>query len=271
MLLKLALLAALAAPAASHSEVRLISDVATIRAGEPFTVGLHITLDEGWRTPWKNAGDVGNGLIATWTLPDGFKADSFAYPIPERIANPPVTSYGYHNEVVILAKITPPSDLKAGRPVLLKLATDFVLCGHTCVPVRAERSLALPVRDASPLPSTDATLIRRYAERLPVASAEWQTRAARTGGGFVVDVVPPANWKGSLRGAYFFPAEAGLLDHAAEQLVARAAVGQYRIRLTESAYLNHEPKRIEGILVLAEGNTIDASGHRGLVISSVIN
>ncbi|HEU4559373.1 MAG TPA: protein-disulfide reductase DsbD domain-containing protein [Longimicrobium sp.] len=253
-----------------HSQARLVSDVASVRAGEPFTVGLHVTLDEGWRTPWKNAGDVGNGLIATWSLPSGFSADSFAYPVPERISNPPVASYGYHDEVVILATITPPAGLEAGRSVRLGLSADFVLCGHTCIPAHVERSLELPVRDAPPTPSGGAALIRRYAGRLPVKHPQWTTRAARTDSGFVVGVAPPAGWKGSLAGAWFFPAAPALLDHAAGQPLGRTAAGEYRVRLTGSAYLRGEPERIEGVLVLPDGNAFDAAGHRGLVVSAAV-
>jgi DsbC/DsbD-like thiol-disulfide interchange protein len=253
-----------------RSEARLVSDVASIRPGEPFTVGLHVTLDEGWRTPWKNAGDVGSGLIARWSLPSGFSADSFAWPIPERISNPPVASYGYHDEVVILATITPPAGLEAGRSVRLGLSADFVVCGHTCIPAHAERSLELPVRDAPPTTSDDAALIRRFADRLPVEHPRWTTRAARTDGGFVVGVAPPADWKGSLGGAWFFPADPVLLDHAADQPVRRTAAGEYRVRLTGSAYLAGEPERIEGILVLPAGNAFDAAGHRGLVVSAAV-
>ena len=253
-----------------RSEVRLVSDVASIRPGEPFTVGLHVTLHEGWRTPWKNAGDVGNGLIATWSLPDGFSADSFAYPVPERISAPPVASYGYHNEVVILATITPPASFEAGRSVRVGLSADFVVCGHTCIPAHVERSLELPVRDAPPTASGDAALIRRYAGRLPLEHARWTTRAARTGSGFVVGVAPPADWKGSLGGAYFFPADPALLDHAAGQPLGRTAAGEYRVRLTGSAYLSGEPGRIEGVLVLPDGSAFDAAGHRGLAVSAAV-
>jgi thiol:disulfide interchange protein DsbD len=253
-----------------HSEARLVSDVASVRAGEPFTVGLHLTLDKGWRTPWKNAGDVGNGLIATWSLPSGFSADSFAYPVPERISAPPVASYGYHDEVVILATINPPAGLEAGRSVRLRLSADFVVCGHTCIPAHVERSLELPVRDAPSTTSGDAALIRRYAGRLPVEHPQWTTRAARTDSGFVVGVAPPAEWKGSLGGAWFFPADPVLLDHAAGQPVGRTAAGEYRVRLTGSAYLPGEPKRIEGVLVLPDGNAFDAAGHRGLVVSAAV-
>jgi thiol:disulfide interchange protein/DsbC/DsbD-like thiol-disulfide interchange protein len=252
-----------------HSEARLVSDVASVRAGKPFTVGLHVTLDEGWHTYWKNPGDAGNGLLATWSLPNGFSADSFAYPVPERIAYPPLVNYGYSDEVVFLATITPPAGLEAGRPVRLTLLAEFLVCADVCIPAAAERSLELPVRDAPPTPSGDAALIRRYAGRLPVEHAQWATRAARTDSGFVLDVAPPEGWEGSLAGAYFFPADPVLLDHVADQPVGRTAAGRYRLRLTRSAYLPGEPRRIEGVLVLPDGG-FDAAGHRGLVVRAAV-
>ncbi|HEV2147700.1 MAG TPA: hypothetical protein VGR37_09890, partial [Longimicrobiaceae bacterium] len=134
----------------------------------------------------------------------------------------------------------------------------------------AERSLDLPVRDAPPTASGDAALIRRYADRLPVEHAQWTARAARTDRGFVLGLTPPEGWEGSLGGAYFFPADPVLLDHAADQPVGRTAAGEYRVRLTQSAYLPGEPERIEGILVLPDGGSLDAAGHRGLVVSAAV-
>ena len=247
-----------------------MSDVASVRPGEPFTVGLHVALEDGWRTPWKNAGDVGSALVASWKLPSGFIADSFAYPIPERFPHPPVASYGYADEVVFLATVTPAADIEAGRSVRLSLSADFVICGSTCIPVSAERSLELPVRHAPSAPSADAPLIRRYADRLPVERAQWITRAARTDRGFILGVAPPADWEGSLNGAYFFPADRELLDHAADQPVGRTADGEYRVRLTESGYLPARPEQIEGILVLPDGAALDAAGHRGLIVRAAV-
>ena len=253
-----------------HSEARLVSDVASIRPGQPFTVGFHVTLDEGWHTYWHNAGDAGNGLISEWSLPSGFVADSFAYPIPERIPYPPLVNYGYNDEVVFLATITPPPDLETGESVRLTLSADFLVCEKICIPAQAERSLELPVRDALPPSSGDSALIRRYADRLPVANAQWVARAARTDGGFALDVAPPEGWEGSLGGAYFFPSDPVLLDHVADQAVGRTASGEYRVRLIESAYLPGEPQRIEGVLVLPDGAAFDASGQRGLIVSAAV-
>ncbi|WP_420124889.1 protein-disulfide reductase DsbD family protein [Longimicrobium sp.] len=253
-----------------HSEARLVSDVASVRAGKPFTVGLHVTLDKGWHTYWKNPGDAGNGLLATWTLPNGFSADSFAYPVPERIPYPPMVNYGYSDEVVFLATVTPPAGLEAGQAVRLTLLAEFLVCADVCIPATASRSLELTAGDAPPAPSADAALIRRFAGRMPVEQAQWATRAARTDSGFVLEVAPPAGWKGSLAGAYFFPADPVLLDHVADQPVGRTADARYRLRLKQSAYLPGEPRRIEGVLVLPEGGSFDAAGNRSLVIRAAV-
>jgi hypothetical protein len=115
--------AALAAPSfqlamqdgpSPHSQARLISDVTSIQPGQPFTVGLHIALDPGWHTYWVNAGDAGHGVIARWELPAGFVIDSLHYPRPERIPFPPLMSYGYKDEVTLVATVTPPAELAPG-------------------------------------------------------------------------------------------------------------------------------------------------------------
>ncbi|NIP81848.1 MAG: thiol:disulfide interchange protein, partial [Gemmatimonadetes bacterium] len=236
-----------------------------VRPGEPFTVGLHITLDDGWHTYWKNAGDAGNGVFMDWELPDGFAVDSLRYPVPKRIPYPPLMNYGYEDEVVMLATVTPPADAGAG-PVTLAAEADFLVCADVCIPAHTRVSLDLPVRDGEPARSDAAPLIDRFRDRLPVESGDWELRAARTGSGFVLAARPPEGWDGALGGAYFFPESPVVLSHTAEQPAGTAADGELRLRLTPSEYLEEEPEELRGILALPEGAAFDAAGHRGLEV-----
>lgn len=250
-----------------HSEARLIAEAAAVTPGEPFTVGLHITLDEGWHTYWKNAGDAGNGVIIDWSLPEGFSVDSLRYPVPERIPYPPLMSYGYHDEVVMLATVTPPPDVAADR-VSLAAEADFLVCEEVCIPAHTRVSLELPVGPESgdPGASSDAPLIRRFRDRLPVSSGAWAVRAARTEDGFVLGARPPEGWEGELDGAYFFPESPVVLDHTVEQTLALVG-GELHVALTESPYLPDEPDEMRGILVLPEGRSVDRAGHRALEVA----
>src|SRR5438309_10314753 len=63
----------------------LISDVAEVKAGEPFWVGLRQTIRPHWHTYWKNPGDSGLPTEITWTLPAGVAAAPIVWPAPTMI------------------------------------------------------------------------------------------------------------------------------------------------------------------------------------------
>jgi thiol:disulfide interchange protein/DsbC/DsbD-like thiol-disulfide interchange protein len=249
-----------------YSEARLISDVTTIRPGEPFTVGLHIDLHPDWHTYWINAGDAGHGVIPRWDLPAGFTVDTLRYPRPERIPFPPLMSYGYKDEVVFLTTVTPPADLEPGSTARLVLDADWLVCEDVCIPASGQVTLELPVAAAAGPPSAEAGLIARFQAELPVALDEWRLRAARTADGFVLAAAPPAGWDGSLAGAYFFPLDMTTLTHTEFQ-EAGDRDGELRLRLPVSEYLYEEPEILEGILTLPPGASFDGAGSRSLLVS----
>ncbi|MBW3552655.1 MAG: thioredoxin family protein [Gemmatimonadetes bacterium] len=252
-----------------HSDARLISETAALIPGEPFTLGIHITLDPGWHTYWKNAGDAGAPLVASWSLPEGVVVDSLLHPWPERIPYPPLVNYGYNDEVVFLVPGRAAGSLRPGDRARIAADLEFLVCEDICIPASARVSIELPVVAAATAAggSKDASLIDRYRDRLPIRSDAWEVRAARTESGFVLGARPPGGWPGSMGGAYFFPADPAALDHAAPQPVGRSTDGEARLRLTESPYLEAEPDRMDGLLVLPEGSAFDAAGHRALEVA----
>jgi thiol:disulfide interchange protein/DsbC/DsbD-like thiol-disulfide interchange protein len=249
-----------------HSEARLISDATSIQPGQPFTVGLHIALDPGWHTYWVNAGDAGNGVLARWELPDGFTVDSLHYPRPERIPYPPLMSYGYKDEVTLLATVTPPADLEPGALAVLTLDAEWLVCEDVCIPVRDQVSLELPVRAEAGPPSADAERVARARAELPIRSAAWVLRAARTADGFVLGARPPDGWDGSLAGGYFFALDMTTLTHT-EYQDAGERDGELRLRLPASPYILDDPDVLEGILTLPPGQAFDETGSRALWVS----
>lgn len=249
-----------------YSEARLISEVAAIQPGEPFTVGLHITLDPGWHTYWINAGDAGHGVLSSWELPAGFQVDSLHYPRPERIPYPPLMSYGYKDEVVLLATVTPPADLEPGAIASLALDAEWLVCEDVCIPARDRVALELPVATGPPAPSPDAELVAAARAELPVESDDWRLRVARTDDGFVLGARPPDGWSGSLADAYFFPLDMTTLTHT-EWQEGGERDGELRLVLPGSAYLYDEPEVLEGILTLQSGSAFDGAGSRALHVA----
>ncbi|MDP1964845.1 MAG: protein-disulfide reductase DsbD family protein, partial [Reyranella sp.] len=111
MLRFLALLLALllASPGLAQSVVQtdnvraeLVSDVATVKPGEPFWVGLRQTIRPKWHTYWKNPGESGLPTEIAWTLPAGAKADPIVWPTPSLFDIGGVTNDGVKDEAMPL-------------------------------------------------------------------------------------------------------------------------------------------------------------------------
>ncbi len=93
-------------------KVELLSEPAAIMPGEPFTVGIKLSMKEHWHTYWRNPGDSGEPTQVTWKLPQGFAAGDLEWPAPSLIRVGPVASFGYEGETILLARVTPPRDLE---------------------------------------------------------------------------------------------------------------------------------------------------------------
>ncbi len=63
-------------------EVELVADRDSIRAGEPFKLGLRIRHDPHWHTYWRNPGDSGLPTVFELKLPEGFRAGPIQWPAP---------------------------------------------------------------------------------------------------------------------------------------------------------------------------------------------
>jgi thiol:disulfide interchange protein DsbD len=90
-----------------HSDAQLVAELAAIRPEQAFTVALRLTMDTGWHSYWRNPGDAGGETVIEWNLPEGFTAGEIQWPHPRRIEAPPLASYGYDDEVLLLVEVHP--------------------------------------------------------------------------------------------------------------------------------------------------------------------
>ncbi len=243
-----------------HSDARLVAEVAAVRPGEAFTVALHLTMDAGWHSYWRNPGDAGGETVIEWDLPEGFAAGEIQWPYPRRIEAPPLASYGYDDEVLLLVDVTPPATLRPGSPVMLRARADWVVCEEICLPATADLALELPVTQGP------ARYDPRWGERvaatrtrLPAVADGWEVEAWHVPDGFVLAVTPPETWDGAFAGSYFFSGASAVIAHAAPQPVTRDG-GSYQLYLAASEYLSGPPARLEGILLAPEGVAWDTAG-----------
>ena len=243
-------------PATHHVQAELVSEVASIQPGQPLWVGLHLHMEPGWHTYWKNPGDSGLPTRIKWTLPAGFEAAPIEWPYPKPFSQGPVTSYGYEYDVLLPVRVTPPASLTPGQAVRLAARADWLECREQCLPGRADLALTLPVAPDAPRPVAElATVFAQTRKRLPMVPAGWTFQAKDRPSGFAIHLRPPKTW-GPIEDAYFFSEDAEVVDHAAAQTLASAEDG-YRLDVAAAPNVARPLARLRGVLVTvsAQGGT----------------
>ncbi|MEM6783414.1 MAG: protein-disulfide reductase DsbD domain-containing protein [Bacteroidota bacterium] len=261
-----------AAPAASddaspHSEATLVSEVAQIAPGQPFTVALRLTMDPLWHTYWINPGDSGLPTEISWQLPDGFEAGPIQWPYPEQVPVEPFMTYAYYDEVLHLVEITPPADLPSGVTVSLGGTADWLICEKVCLTATEDVSLSLRVSDAVTPDPTWASRIAATRHQLPYDLDGLTAAAVRSGNTFGLTLTGLDADPAMLADAYFFPTEQRVLQYNTPQAITRADDGTVQIALPRSEYAQADPATISGVLVASEGTTFDGT-HRALRIDA---
>ena len=242
-----------------HSEATLVSEQTAITPGEPFTVALRLTMEEGWHSYWKNPGASGEPTSIDWSLPDGYEASSLQWPYPHRIEFGSLISYGYSDEVVLLTTITPPDTLTPGTTATLNGRASWLVCEQICLPAHSDIELSLPVTEEPPERTEWAEVFEAARAKHPTTVSEWSVGAGRSDGHYRLLLNASNGVRPDLEGAYFYSAEKSVIDPGASQPVTRNG-GTYAISLQQSEYAQGTVERLRGVLVAPEGETWDREG-----------
>ncbi|MCR4337973.1 MAG: protein-disulfide reductase DsbD family protein [Candidatus Omnitrophica bacterium] len=134
----------------AHTSVELVSEVSSVKPGQPFWVALRFQMDPGWHIYWKNPGDSGLPPKVEWRLADGWTAGEIQWPHPKTMDEVGLTTYVYEDEVGLLVEMTPPQTISVGESVVLAANLKWLECEQICVPGEADVSLMLPVTNQEP-------------------------------------------------------------------------------------------------------------------------
>jgi len=248
-----------------HSDMQLIAEVSAVRPGETFTVALRLLMDQGWHSYWKNPGAAGTPTSIEWNLPTGFDAGSIRWPYPERIPVPPLMSYGYFDEVLLLVDVTPPTGLRPGTSVVLQGEAMWSVCSNICLPAQQHVWLELPVRQSAAPDNRWADTFAASRNALAAVAEGWVVRAQHTATGYTLHVTSEGIDLGE-GDPYFFSSDEEVIDPAAPQLVSRQG-RSYVIALEKSRYASDPAERLTGMLLAPEGSAWDEEGvHRALAV-----
>ncbi|KQT19569.1 thiol:disulfide interchange protein [Methylobacterium sp. Leaf399] len=231
----------------------LVAEPGAIRAGEPFAIGIRMAMREHWHVYWRNPGDSGLPPEMAWTLPQGFSAGAIDWPTPSRIPVAHLVNFGFENEVVLLATVTPPADLAPGKPVTLSGRLSYLVCERECVPGTADLRLTVPVApegaSAAPNPQNRALFAKARAA-LPKPSP-WPSSLSRDGERLVVSLEASGLTPEAIRNVAFFPYAETAVEHAAPQDVAVDGRG-LRLTLTRATIEATPPAELPGVLTFDE-------------------
>ena len=237
----------------ARTEVELVSGVDAVVAGEPFELAVRMKTDPGWHVYWKNPGDSGLPVSVRWDLPEGFKAGDVHWPVPDRLEEAGLTTYGYPQGVFLIADITPPAP-SAGDTVTLKARVEWLACEKICVPGKADLLLNLPVSTAAS-PSAWAYELARTREQWPRPSP-WPVSAFADARSIGLNVGVPVNEQSAITSLEFFPDRDDIIVHSAVQTL-RATGRGLELSIPRSEVQPGQVDFLSGILVVR-----DAQGKR---------
>ncbi len=238
-----------------HSDISVVSPLKSVRPGEKFTIAVRITLDKGWHTYWTNGGDAGFPLNIQWDARSGTTVGVLQFPAPRLLPQPPLMSYGYENEVVLLAEVQLSESLQAGQRVHIAGNADWLACADVCLPAAGSVALDLPVVATAPLADIHGEALVDMASRvLPKAGDGWQMTAVARDSTYLVAIVPPAGVSlATLTEPYLFADSLGVVDHAKPQRVMRSGDTLF-LELPRSPYADSAASRIAGLLAANVGS-----------------
>ena len=203
-----------------HTQVELISEVASVAPGATFSLGLRLVPDIGWHTYWTNPGDAGKAAVVKWDLPEGFEVGELAFPAPGFVPFGPLMSYGYNEATLLIAEARAPQILTEEMKDEIRIAgrADWLICDdQVCIPERAEVALVLPVGSGGPNPGTRSEFAA--ARALQPLPADWQASYSVEDERvqFRIELPQPL---GDVSDMYLFPDAEKLIDHVAEQAIS---------------------------------------------------
>lgn len=137
----------------NHAQVSIATELATVAANGPFTIGVHFKLDPHWHIYWNGVNDTGTPPTVTLTLPEGWTHEPIQWPAPKRLVTDIMLDHVYEDEVTLLIEVTPvvsEGSAIPSTPQNIRADVSYMICSQVCVMEKA--SAAAPVNLTDVLP-----------------------------------------------------------------------------------------------------------------------
>jgi thiol:disulfide interchange protein DsbD len=227
----------------------LVADVATVKAGAAFHVGVLFRIDPTWHIYWRNPGDSGLATEVDLKAPPGFTVHPMLWPMPKEFGVEGLddVNYGYERAVLLFFSVSPPEGFEGGAaPFSAKV--QWLACGGdgVCVPGFADLDLSIPTGDGPP--SEHAQLFQTYFDRTPKGRKEVNDVFKVSVSRGRIYLKPKSPWVGIIEDVSppLFPLEGPPWEYSGpgKPFKARALVPDFRFQLRKPLPDEKMPERL---------------------------
>lgn len=103
-------------------------------------LGINITLEDGWHTYWRLAGQNGLDPVFDLSASENMESYEIHWPEPRLVGEEGTEAVGYYDGVEIVVSMKPEDQQ---QPIKLLLKMDIGICETQCVPVHREYEMEL--------------------------------------------------------------------------------------------------------------------------------
>jgi len=249
----------------AHTKVELVLAAETVKPGDTVLAAVHLRMDKGWHTYWKNPGASGQETKIDWELPPGVTAGAIQWPVPEKTAEEDLNTYVYVNDAVLLVPLKLAPELKPGT-VELKAKVSWLECEKQCVPGDGEVKATLKIGTETK-PSKEASAFAGWEAKLPKkgdglqARASWEKEAVGDTRPFILEWSSPIE----VKEADFFPDSSEKIEVQPQTEKLAADPGKVRLRGKVKKLSGDWPNQISGLLVEREKDCAERRAYEASV------
>ena len=195
---------------ASNSSFEIIPEKVSIFNENEIYLIVKFDLEKNWHTYWKNPGDSGEPASFEWDLPEGFEISEAMWPTPELIPYPPLTTFGYTDQLELLFKLLLPEGVKENS--VIAVSSKWLVCADVCIPQEGSVSFDL-FKANQAYPSQIDQLLSKIKQKIPLDNGKTITSKIEEDR-LVLNLEELGL---DITDAYFFPFRKDVIDYSVNQ------------------------------------------------------